>query len=375
MPRSKFSSIFLPSIILGGIVFIAYSAYLKTSQHNQLNEGISVEIGPQLPAELLSCNDVKSAELTEAFSTCLSFAEENFIDAQRKIAWSYTREGEFQDWQEAFNWLNKIAQQDADIELLSQIVLFLLGESDQDKINAEADIRQLADIRFPPAEAYLATLYFLELNLLPRDANPAWLLRKAYDHDKSMISPFEMAAVYANGFGTRRNIQKAKQILIDYAKQDFPFTANNVAWFLATLDNNPITNTEFVVTLAESAVSDPEYGNRYSFVDTLAASYAAEGNFEKAVNTQQQAIDLMTQIEPEGDEPIEDIAEFEARLALYKEGKRPILETINVDFDTFFEDLKRDIERILLSSLNVYIDPDTVININDNNLQEEPPID
>lgn len=362
MPRSKFSSVFLPSIILGAIFFIAYSTYNKTSNSEAFDDDLAVDVGPQIPSELLSCNDITSAEITDQFSTCLSYAEEGFIDAQRKIAWAYTREGEYQNWQDAFNWLKRVAEQDANIELLSQIILFLLGNSEQDKINAETDIRHLADIRFPPAEAYLATLYFLDLNILPRDANPAWLLRKAYDSDKSMISPFEMAAVYANGFGTRRNIQKAKQVLVDYAKQDFPFTANNVAWFLATLDNNSITNTEFVVDLAESAVEDPEFGNRYSFVDTLAASYAAIGNFEKAVTTQQQAIELIANVESDAEEPLDDIGEFEARLELYKQGKRPILETLDVDLDTFFKDLKQDIERILLSGLNVYIEPTSVKN-------------
>ena len=361
MPRTKFSSYILPSIVLGGIFFLAYSAYMKTNDANQLADNVANYSGPKLPIELLSCNDIKSAEVIEAFTTCLDYAEQGYLAAQRKIAWAYTREGDSQDWQKAFDWLKKVAAQDTDVELLSQIVLFLLGESDEDKIKAETDIRHLADVRFPPAEAYLATLYYLELNKLPRDANPAWLLRKAYDQDRSMISPFEMAVVYANGFGTRPNVARAKQVLVEYANEDFPFAANNVAWFLATLDRNPITDSEFVVSLAQSTVSDPEFSDRYSFIDTLAASYAAEGDFEKAAVTQQQAIELLSSIEANEDGQIDDIGKFEERLELYKNGKRPILESIEVDLETFFKNLKQDIERILLSNLNVYIDPDSVI--------------
>ena len=360
MPRIKLSAYILPLVLLGIITFITYSAYVKTNSQSDVATQHNAADTPKLPSELLSCNEIKSAETTAAFVTCLQYAEQGYQDAQRKIAWAYTREGEHQDWQQAFDWLKKIATVDTDVELLSQIVLFILGESDQDKINAETDIRHLADIRFPAAEAYLATLYYLELNKLPRDANPAWLLRKAYDFDKSIVSPFEMATVYANGFGTRPNTARAKQVLVEYANEDFPFAANNVAWFLATLDRNPITDPEFVVSLAESTVSAPEFNDRYSFVDTLAASYAAVGDFEKATTTQQQAIELLINQEPDDGNQVEDISEFEARLELYQNGKRPILDSMEVDLETFFKDLKQDIERILLSSLNVYIDPESV---------------
>lgn len=358
MSRSIISSVIVPTILFGVIAFVAYSAFTNTSDEDLEAAQSSQEASPKLPAELLNCNDIENAEETGSFSTCLEFAEQGYLDAQRKVAWAYTREGDYQDWQRAYYWLNKIAEFDTDIELLSQIVLFLLGDSEEDKVKAESDIRRLADTRYAPAEAYLATLYFLDLNKLPRDANPAWLLRKAYDQDKSMISPFEMATVYANGFGTRQNITKAKQVLVDYANDDFPFAANNVAWFLATLEENSITDGQFVVSLAESAVNDPEYGQRHSFVDTLAASYAADGNFEKAVEVQQQAIDIMTTAASEDIDPSEEIADFEARLELYKNGDRPILESIDVDLDAFFKGLKRDIERILLASLNVYIEPE-----------------
>lgn len=361
MLTTPLSAYLKPLLILSIISVITYFAYEKTQNSQQSAQSSSLADKAKLPFELLSCNEIQSAEDIDVFSTCLTYAEQGYAEAQRKIAWAYTREGDYQDWQKAFDWLKKLAARDRNVKLLSQIILFLLGESDEDKIRAETDIRHLADTRFPAAEAYLATLYYLKLNKIPRDANPAWLLRKAYDQDKSIISPFEMAVVYINGFGTRHNPERAKQVLVDYADEDFPYTANNVAWFLATLEENLITDKAFVVSMAESAVSQPEYASRFTFVDTLAASYAAQGDFTKATTTQQQAIELLTNHTANEAEEIGDMEEFEARLALYKNGERPILETLEVDLDTFFSSLKRDIERILLSNLNVYIEPNSVI--------------
>ena len=62
-----------------------------------------------------------------------------------------------------------------------------------------------------------------------------------------------------------------------------------------------------------------------TYVDTLAAAYAATGRFDQAVATQQRAIDLIRESDRASEAPAdhtEMIKDFTSRLKLY-EAKRP----------------------------------------------------
>jgi hypothetical protein len=64
---------------------------------------------------------------------------------------------------------------------------------------------------------------------------------------------------------------------------------NGLAWLLATCPDARIRNSERAVKLAEEAVqrSDRKHA---SYLDTLAAAYAAAGRFDDAVRAQQEAL-------------------------------------------------------------------------------------
>ncbi|MBT0586784.1 hypothetical protein [Alteromonas oceanisediminis] len=343
--------IWLIMIVIIGSVF--YSHFFQNTEETVQTPTKVVTFDERL----LRCNEVTSAQPTDAFTTCQAAAEEGSFAAQKKIAWAYTQDGEFQDWQAAFDWLQHQAYRDRNLQLLSSIVLFLLGESDEDKLKAERQIRELANIRVASAQAYLATLYYLELNLLPRDANQAWLLENAFEQTQAYVNTFEMVTVYVNGFGTRKNIDKARELLAQYANANFPVTTNNAAWFLATLDRNPLTEPDYAVSLASSVVNDPEHAERYTYIDTLAAAHAAAGDYTQAVAAQEQAITLLAQAELDETRKASLLEEFEQRLTEYQAGEPVILDTVFVEKNAFFEGLKRDIERILLRSLAKAIQP------------------
>ena len=68
---------------------------------------------------------------------------------------------------------------------------------------------------------------------------------------------------------------------------------NNLAWVLATFPADPIRDGKRAVELAEKATTLPG-GNIPVVLRTLAAAYAEAGDFSKATNTAQRAIDLAT---------------------------------------------------------------------------------
>jgi hypothetical protein len=91
-------------------------------------------------------------------------------------------------------------------------------------------------------------------------------------------------------------------------------TANNLAWIFATCPDAAYRNGTRAVELAEHACMITVY-RVPMMMDTLAAAYAEAGQFEKAVDTAEQVLDV---IRPHRSVPTED---REFRLKLYRERK------------------------------------------------------
>ena len=92
---------------------------------------------------------------------------------------------------------------------------------------------------------------------------------------------------------------------------DISDVANTVAWFLGTCPDEDYRSGKKAVEMAETVCKETEWENA-SFIDTLAAAYAEQGEFEKAVETQEKAVKLA-----EGD----NLDSYKERLAMYKEEK------------------------------------------------------
>lgn len=90
---------------------------------------------------------------------------------------------------------------------------------------------------------------------------------------------------------------------------------NEAAWFLATSPDDSVRDGTRAVALLLPLV---ERSKRHPRVlDSLAAAYAASGEFEKAVATQQEAVKRGVQYRL----PNFQLTKYEKRLALYKENK------------------------------------------------------
>jgi len=105
---------------------------------------------------------------------------------------------------------------------------------------------------------------------------------------------------------------KYQPAIQDYEKTislsaEYPDVKNNLAWVLATCPEAEFRNGKRAVELAENElVKSPDNAN---VLDTLAAAYAAAGDFARATTTQEKAISRCLPEQKEG---------FSARLELYR---------------------------------------------------------
>ena len=127
--------------------------------------------------------------------------------------------------------------------------------------------------------------------------------------------------LYNRGFAYDR-AGKAKEALAEYVKTielnpDYPDAHGNAAWILAVNSDATIRNAAKALeyALVEAKRTKME---RSSDLDTLAAAYAANGQFDEARKHQQQAISKEEDDEAKG--------KYTERLRLY-EANKPYVET------------------------------------------------
>jgi TPR repeat protein len=134
--------------------------------------------------------------------------------------------------------------------------------------------------------------------LLDRSVEPApdpqvidWLkgLAKAGDAEAMLL----LGNLYARGVGTSQNFGRAVNWYKDAVKvsPDDASIVNEVAWTLTVSHYDALKRTKYardimdtLMTVNEAARARPEY------LDTWAAAYAATGDFDRAIELQQQAL-------------------------------------------------------------------------------------
>jgi tetratricopeptide (TPR) repeat protein len=103
--------------------------------------------------------------------------------------------------------------------------------------------------------------------------------------------------------------REALKINVEYADAQ-----NNLAWLLATHPDDRLWNGSEAVKLAETAVRNQ--GENPSLLDTLAAAYAADGNFEAAIRTARNALEMAR-----AQNQTLLASKLEQRLTLYQSGR------------------------------------------------------
>tara|TARA_R110001592_G_C13108260_1_gene744707 strand:- start:583 stop:1575 length:993 start_codon:yes stop_codon:yes gene_type:complete len=124
------------------------------------------------------------------------------------------------------------------------------------------------------------------------------------------------------GYGTELNLDKAK-MYFDKAFENRINDHNNAfyAWWLSVYPDPAFRNPKRALSMLLDSFDEDELIDKPTFQDTLAAVYAGNGQFDKALETQQLAIALLNEnIEKYAYMSVYQ-AGFESRLELYKQGK------------------------------------------------------
>jgi len=111
-----------------------------------------------------------------------------------------------------------------------------------------------------------------------------------------------------------RNTSTLFQHAIDVTKDNY-MAMNELAWYLAADPKITAHNPYRAIQLAEDACKITHYRDPGN-LDTLAVAYAAAGNFSKAIEITEKALELC---QSSGQETLKK--ELESRLVLYKAGK------------------------------------------------------
>ena len=136
------------------------------------------------------------------------------------------------------------------------------------------------------------------------------------DYNKSLELSGDSALVFANrgvAYEGKGDFAKARKDLMQANKMagDIPDVANTVAWFYATCPDEDYRSGKKAIEMGETVCKASEWEDA-SFIDTLAAAYAEQGKFDKAVETAKKAVATA-----EGDSK----EAYQDRLDLYEDGK------------------------------------------------------
>ena len=133
---------------------------------------------------------------------------------------------------------------------------------------------------------------------------------------KSYASPSLLAQLYSSKARTcidAHRYEEARRALDSAIHEDPSDTTslNDLAWLLATAPEPRVRNPHRAVSLAQKCCGLSHWANAFS-IDTLAAAYAAAGDFGQAIHYQQLAMQALNK-----SERADQLAAMQDRLKLY----------------------------------------------------------
>ena len=118
-----------------------------------------------------------------------------------------------------------------------------------------------------------------------------WVRETAKSDPEAMVM---LARLFARGSHVRQNFRKSGALFRKAASRDPDNSdlVNDIAWTLAVTYHGKLRNPRFALRIMDTMMSkDADAGSEPAFIDTLAAIYAALGDFETAITLQRKAID------------------------------------------------------------------------------------
>ena len=172
-----------------------------------------------------------------------------------------------------------------------------------------------AENGYAPAQLFMGAIYHYGENT-PRNFKMAfnWYKKAAIQGDASAAD--NLGAFYLDGLGVEKNCQLAIEWFETAAEWGYPTSASNLVWALATCPDAQYRDGHKAVQLALSIIKNTKNPDAPHF-DNLAAAYAETGNFEDAVKSQENAIELL---QAQNDDPLR-LLKYHFRLENYKNDK------------------------------------------------------
>lgn len=135
----------------------------------------------------------------------------------------------------------------------------------------------------------------------------------------------DSAEAYADRGDAYRSLGQWEEAANDFRQavrldNKLPHALQSAAWFVATCPDHRFRNAQLAVQAARRAVELRGEAD-YIYLDTLAAAYAENGDFDLATETVRRAIELA---------PQDNVQPLEQRLTLY-EAKKPYRQTVVKD--------------------------------------------
>ena len=192
-----------------------------------------------------------------------------------------------------------------------------------DRVEKDHDVandfyRRAAELQHPGAQrAYARFLLDRDQTREPHTETASWLESLAEQKDaEAMIL---LGNLWARGIGVQQNPRRAVRWFeraVDAANNE-PHIVNEVAWTLAVTDIPQLMRSKYAQEIMDSMMGSDEAARaRPEFLDTWAATYAANDNFERAVELQSQALEKARATEQQ-----DMIEELEAHLDDFKAGR------------------------------------------------------
>ena len=180
-------------------------------------------------------------------------------------------------------------------------------------------IERAAEQGLPEAQMFLGMAY-LEGDGVPKDISQAihWLREAGEGGEGNAFT--NLGYIYWKGNGVPQDRRLGASFWKKAAKMGLLHGQNDYAWFLATSPEPGDRNGREAVRLAERAVRQRR---DCTTLDTLAAAYAEDGQFEKAVEAQKESIQKLKNLDEETQREwgkLPTAEELEIRLRLYQDG-------------------------------------------------------
>lgn len=287
----------------------------QTSQTNRMDDS-KERAAAARPYQLIA-----EKKYDEALPLLREQADQNDAKAQGQIGWMYFEgKGVPQDYNKAAEWLHKSAEggHPASQYMLAWFYYKGIGVP-QDYAKSADWAQQSSDKGDVDASNLLGVIYRTGRGV-PKDYTKALAFFHEADRYGNIEAPAHIASMYKSGQGVGRDYRLAIDWYSKAAEKGNDAGWIHLAYLYATCrDPQYIDNQKAVAYARKGTEKEPK---NFASWAALAAAYARNNQFERAIETAMQS-DTLLQADIHLDETEKQAAIFRAqtRLAAYKEGK------------------------------------------------------